>query len=205
MITVDNHGRGQGGRFERTPEQAENDSKAVRLRAQGASYPAIARALGYRDAGGAYKAVQRALAAVPEPAVEELRAIQGEELDQLQREAWKIIATPHLKVSNSGRVAVHPQTNEPLLDTAPAVAAINALVRISDRRAKLYGTDMPTRVQADVTLTGEQLTDAFNARIAELNAEIERRERAQAERLAEVERRKVEERRSPRWLPDLYD
>lgn len=200
---MDSHGRGRDGKFSRSAEMAEVDARAAGLRARGMSYAAIGRALGYQNESGARKAVARALTAVVEPAVEELRALAGEELDQLQREAWKIIATPHLRVSNSGRVAVHPQTNEPLLDTAPAVAAINALVRISDRRSKLFGLDAPVRAQVDIALTGQQLTDAFEARIAELNADIEREEREQRERFAEMERAEVEQRRPPRWLPDL--
>jgi hypothetical protein len=184
---VNSHGRGQGGKFTRTAQTAENDARAVRLRAQGASYSSIAKALGYHDESGAYKAVQRALAAIPAPEVEELRALQGEELDALRRGLWQVIYGTHYKVSNSGRVVMDPATGEPLLDPAPKISAGNALARVLDRQAKLFGLDQPTRVEASITL--ETAWQTIDAELARLNAEIE----------------EIEQHRPPRWLPDLIE
>lgn len=168
MATLD---RGNDGRFTRSEAHAETDAKAVRLRAQGASYSAIGKALGYSDASGAFRAVQRGLAAVVAPDVRELRLLQGEELDQVQRECWKIIAAPHLKSSNSGRVVLDPATQEPLLDPAPTIAALNTLLKVSARRAALFGLDAPTSLR--VEHAGDAM-ETYNAAYEALMAELDR-------------------------------
>jgi hypothetical protein len=165
-----NHDHGKDGRFVRTEQRAETDAKAVRLKAQGASYPAIARALGYASPGSAHKAVQRALAAIPAPGVRELRALQGEALDAIEVEAWRVLSSTHYKVSNSGRVVPDPHTGEPLHDPAPKIAAINALVRVSDRRAKLFGLDSPIRIEA--AISADEAWAVLDAHQAELEAQI---------------------------------
>jgi hypothetical protein len=175
-----NHDRGNDGRFTRTEQTAENDSRAVRLRAQGAPYSAIAKALGYSDPSGAYRAVQRALTAVPAPDVEQLRLLQGEELDMIQVEAWQVVKGRHLKVSNSGRIALDPLTQEPLTDPAPKVAALGVLLRAADRRAKLYGLDAPTQARVDVAMISpETAWGVIDAEVARLHAAIEAEERGQ--------------------------
>ena len=62
--------------------------RCVELAAQGMSYDAIAQAVGYTNRGGAYKAVSAALRAQQAPAVDELRALEVERLDALQRAFW---------------------------------------------------------------------------------------------------------------------
>lgn len=62
--------------------------RCVELAAQGMSYDAIAQAVGYANRGGAYKAIAAALRAQQAPAVDELRALEVERLDALQRAFW---------------------------------------------------------------------------------------------------------------------
>lgn len=71
---------------------AERQARAVDLRGRGWSFYAIARELGYSGPGAAFKAVERALAKIPAPQVQALRAGSGAHLDDLIREAWEIIA-----------------------------------------------------------------------------------------------------------------
>lgn len=143
-------------------------------------YAAIAKVLGYQNHSGAQKAVQRALAAIPAPDVEELRALQGEELDMIQIEAWQVVKGTHLKSSNSGKVVLDPTTGEPLHDPAPKVAALGVLLRAADRRARLYGLDAPTKATVDVSMmTAEAAFEVIDAQLARLNAEVEREERGQ--------------------------
>lgn len=170
METSDQGNRAPDGRFVRTADTAERDAQAVRLRARGGSYAGIAQALGYANKGSAAKAVQRALADIVRPDVEELRALMSEELDLIQVEAWQVVRGKHLKVSNSGRVAVDPLTQEPLLDPVPKISAINTLVKVSARRASLFGLDAPTAVRVE---TPVDVNAAFDAEIVRLNALIE--------------------------------
>ena len=62
--------------------------RCVELAAQGLSYDAIAEAAGYSNRGGAYKAVTAALRAQQTEAVDELRMLELERLDALQRSCW---------------------------------------------------------------------------------------------------------------------
>lgn len=102
-------------------ERAERDARAVQLRAEGATYRQIAAALGV-DLHTAHTAVQRAIAAVPVENVDTLRAVEGEHLDAL-------------------RAALIPAA------VAGDEKAAAVLVRISDRRSRLFGLDAPITVE----------------------------------------------------------
>lgn len=185
MATKKTHGEGnraRNGRFTRTPDTAARDATAVRMRVEGASVEEIAATLGYANKGSATKAIQRALADVSRPDVEQLRALQGAELDAIQRTAWEIIRTPHYKVSNSGRIVTDPATGEPMMDPAPVVGALGVLLRVRERRAKLLGLNAPDRSQVDMTVTPAEAAENLKAEIARMRAqqaELERIETAQ--------------------------
>ncbi len=84
-MATSSHGRSRGrnGQFTRSVDSAERDAEAARLRAQNLSFREIAERLGYADDSGAHKAVSRALAAVPAPAVGELRALSTARIEYL--------------------------------------------------------------------------------------------------------------------------
>jgi len=145
-----NHDHGKDGRFTRTLEGAERDTEAARLKSRGLSYSQIARNLGYETESGAYKAVQRALAAVPAESVDELRRIQSEQIDALTARAIEILESTHYAYTVHGELVRGPEgpngePGEPLLDSAPTLAAIDRLIRLAERRSKLMGLDAPTR------------------------------------------------------------
>lgn len=151
------------GRFVQEVETAERDAKAAELKATGMSYGAVARALGFADESGAYRAAQRAMRAIAEPA-RELRALELARLDFALQAAWKIMTMAHIAVSN-GRVVLHPETGAPLRDYGPVLAAIDRVIRIGERRAKLLGLDAPTKIEA---ITVDQIEQAINQLAEEL-------------------------------------
>lgn len=159
-------GRSGRGRFVRTIDTAERDAEACRLRNLGHSHDEIATALGFADRAGAYKAIERALRlTVQEPAAQQ-RAIQLARLDLLFREAWAVMKAEHVAVNN-GRVIMDP--NDPtkaLVDHGPVLSAIDRLLKIEERRAKLLGLDAPLKVEA-ITV------DQIEAEIARLAAEFD--------------------------------
>lgn len=159
-----NPGRSGKGKFIRTPESAERDAEACRLRGLGHNYGEIAEQLGYEDASGAWRAVDRALkATVQEPAAH-LRTIELARLDLLQRKAWDVLVAEHVVV-NQGRVVVDLDTGVPLVDHGPVLAAIDRLLKISESRRKLLGLDAPARV--------EMITaDDIDREVAKLAAEL---------------------------------
>jgi hypothetical protein len=156
--------RGKNGKFTRSLDTAEKDAEAARLRARGQSYREIAAALGYQDDSGSYRAVQRALVAtVAEPA-DELRALQVAQLDMLAQQALGVLEREHISISQ-GRVMCIDDV--PVPDDGPVLAAIDRLLKIQERRAKLLGLDAPSRHEV-VSL------DALDAEINRLSAELGR-------------------------------
>jgi len=154
--------RGGNGKFTRNVQTAQQDAEAARLRSAGVTYRGIAEALGICDASAARKSVERALlATVAEPS-EELRRLEILKLDQMSVVAWEILEDQHVRVS-AGRVMY--AGGVPVEDTRPVLAAIDRLLKISERRAKLMGLDAPVQISA-ITM------DALDAGILELEAEL---------------------------------
>jgi hypothetical protein len=161
-----NHERDNNGKFTRTLEHASQDAEAARLRARGITYDQIAVTLGYCDRTAARRAVERALVAtVAEPAAE-VRKLELDRLDEMYRAALAVLERQHLTVSH-GRI-IRTDSGDPLLDDAPALQAIDRMIRIMERRAKLLGLDAPAKVEV-ITL------DAIEAEIRRLSAELDDR------------------------------
>jgi hypothetical protein len=105
----------------RNLEAAEKQAQALQLRKAGASYDTIAEHLGYRGKQGAHKAVMAALRnSVREPA-EEYKRLELERLDVAQVALWRQVQAGNL-------------------------GAIDRLLKIMERRARLLGLDAPTKV-----------------------------------------------------------
>lgn len=138
-----------------TSEAHLNDALALRLRLSGATYPDIAKQLGYAGPSGAHAAVDRELRRrLTEPA-DQLRAIELLRLDRMQAALWKVLTSPlalGLEIANGGDA-------DDAENAAAALAkkvqffelekAIGRLLQISKRRADLMGLDAPKKV--DIT------------------------------------------------------
>ncbi|MBR7832483.1 hypothetical protein KDL01_04395 [Actinospica durhamensis] len=133
------------GRWLRTTADAHKDARAVQLRTQGMSLDQIAAELGYRHAASALKAISRALAAVPAASVGEYRELQNRQLDYMTATALEMLVNPHPLVTQSGRIVKDPETGEALEDPAVKARALDTLLKIATRRARLLGLDAPTR------------------------------------------------------------
>jgi len=167
-----NPDHGNDGRFTRTIEGAERDAKAARQKSRGQTYSQIAENLGYADASGAYRAVQRALAAVPAENVDELRRIQSEQLDALTAKAFEVLESTHFAHTVHGELVLAPD-GQPLIDDMPVLHAIDRLIRLAERRSKLMGLDAPSRHEV-ITL------DYLDAQIRDAAAELARAEAGEA-------------------------
>lgn len=140
-------GHSRTGSFVRTIENAEQDTQAARLRATGMSHAQIARVLGYADESGARRAVQRALAAVPVEAVEELRTLEAARLD-------------HLLERLAGGI------------DAGDVPAIESARKISESRRRLFGLDGPIQINMTETTQADlAMQDMLNEARAKAAAE----------------------------------
>jgi hypothetical protein len=135
------------GRFVENEETAERDAEAFRMRARGRLLREIAAELGFYDESAVRAALQRRNNRVTGPAVAEYRREMDAQLDELHREAMKVLEAKHLRINN-GEI-VHAD-GEPVIDDAPVLRAIETILKVQERRARLHGLDAPTKVQAEV-------------------------------------------------------
>ena len=155
-------GRGDPKTSPRRIEIAERRKKATQMRQAGASYETIARTMGYKSASNAVQDVQRYLAETAQEATAEVRAMELARLDMLWQKAMAVLVRNHITVSNGKVISVDGKN---LVDDGPTLAAIDRLLKIQERRAKLLGLDAPAKHEV-VTI------DAVEAEIAKLTAEL---------------------------------
>lgn len=107
----------------------ERTRRALELRKAGATYEAIAQALGYNGANGAWQAVKRGIEqGIQEPAAE-LRYIQYERLNNMLLVEW-----PKVQSGDEN--------------------AIRTCLQIMDKMDRLMGTDAPIKTEVDVSIDG---------------------------------------------------
>lgn len=124
-----------------TPQAIANKEKAVQalaLRKTGATYEQIAQALGYASRGAAHRAVQRLLKAHEVEEVDALRKLEDSRLDEMLFAIYKAARGGDL-------------------------GAIDRILRIAERRAKLWGLDASAKM--DVTSGGEPLRHIIEVEI----------------------------------------
>lgn len=147
---------------------AARRAKLVEFRRKKIPYSQFYEELGYASVQAARKDFTRALEesiAAQHTSVEVYREEQLEELDYLAEEAHKILRARHYVVTQSGRIVEDPETGQPMVDDGPVLAAIDRLVKILDRVAKLRGLDAPQRLEV-------MTIDAIEAAIADLNQQL---------------------------------
>jgi hypothetical protein len=98
---------------------------------------------------GAYEAVKRAIADIPKDGAEEVLKMELKKLDYLESRAAEVLDKKHYHVTPGGKLV--DLDGEILEDDAPVLQAIQTLVKIADRRARLLGLNAPTRTE----LTGK--------------------------------------------------
>ena len=149
-------------------DRAVSDDRALALRRQHVSYREIARQLGLSSPSRAHAAVRRAIAAEPFDDVEAVRRDIAEQLDEALGLARSIIRRAALVGPASG---TRPAVN----DDDRAVRALETYVRLLDRKAKLFGADLPVRRFVQVEVITDELLRAegerLEAELAELSAE----------------------------------
>lgn len=143
-------------------DSPERDAEAFRMKSRGATLVEIAMALAYTDSSHVSKALKRHIDRIVTPAADEYRKLMDERLDHMRREALRVLETTHYKVNNG--VVVHATLEEcgcpawetcphakPLLDDSPVLAAIDRLLKIEERQARLHGLDAPVKHDVSVS------------------------------------------------------
>jgi hypothetical protein len=166
------------GRFKPSFDVMERDYRAAVRRAQGASYQQIADELDYSDKGDAHHGVASGLALIEreELDLDAARVKMAAENAELRAKLWDDFLHPPPLTDRLGRV-VHDDQGQVVPDFDAKMKAAGALLRASERLARLLGTDPPGR---QIILTGDLI-----------EAEILRAETALAERGITLPRRQV--------------
>jgi hypothetical protein len=175
VTTTDRHNipRGGNGKFIADIDTARRDSQACILRRDGHTYDEIATQLGYADRSVAYNAVQRALLSVVKDAAEELRTLELERLDYLWKRVVQVLERRHYTVQIGKVISVTDEYGNKVMlqDDGPVLAAVDRLLKIQERRAKLLGLDAPKQIEI-ITL------DAIQAEIRRLEESMGVQERS---------------------------
>ena len=141
----------------RRVKATEKQRQALELRKAGASYDEIARKIGYSSKSGAYKSVTSALSKMLKEPAEELRTLEMARLDRLLVGVWSAATQ-----GNQG--------------------AIDRVLRILERRAKLLGLDAPQRRELSGPDGGPiETIDARSRLLASIEREMEAPEAAAEE------------------------
>lgn len=148
---------------------AERRTRAIQLRMAGLTCQAVADQLGYGTASAASQDINRALAQRLKQEDEQvalMAALSSERLDAMTRTAWAEMRRRHTLVSN-GRV-MKDEDGAPLPDPDQNLRAIDRLLRIEDRRSKLFGMDAALKVEVSdhVDSEIERLADQLAAAAA---------------------------------------
>lgn len=151
-------------------EVATREAQALELRRNGATYAQIGDRIGISESAAA-KMVKRVLARYVVEAVPDVRKLELDRLDLLQRTALLVMGRTHYVTSGGKVVYTTPADGQravPLVDDGPVLAAIDRLVRIGESRRRLLGVDPPIR--HDVTVR----TDAeIEAELADVKRQLD--------------------------------
>jgi hypothetical protein len=144
--TGDSQFRARDGqnRFVRTLESAARDAQAAQLRAEGWTLTAIAEELGYYDKSTARKAIRGVLSEIVRGPAEKLLQLHMDRLENLYDAALDVLETDHVVVSH-GKV-VTGADGQPLMDSAPKLAAIREARQTLDAFWNLTGMKQPAKV-----------------------------------------------------------
>jgi hypothetical protein len=163
-----------------TPQSHNNRAETAELRAE--AYRLKLRGFSDREAGARMgvshttiqnwtkqEADERVL-----PLADELRKVQLERLGEMRQAALEVLERIHFAVSH-GKVVEDPDGG-PLEDSAPRLAAIDRLLRVEERIARLMGLDAPTRSEIEARIEpkpAELLAKIAAARTAQAATEAE--------------------------------
>ncbi|MGH9094983.1 MAG: hypothetical protein ACRDXE_07470, partial [Acidimicrobiales bacterium] len=104
----------------------------------------------YSDRGAAHKAIVRVQAAVdamePTPSLEDMRTAARTRNERMAYEVNRIFRRHHPLLDRAGRI-VRNDKGEPLDDDMVKLAAVDRMIKLDDRLARLYGMDAATKYE----------------------------------------------------------
>jgi hypothetical protein len=156
--------KGSGRR--RTVAQMEKDARSLELFCQGQTYRQIGTTQGVSSTA-AYHAVKRALADRQKDKLEQVDHFTAaiERIQAGLRRCQEIIDGRFVSVTASGKVAVDPDTGEPLLDAGPKQRAVTEMRHLNEQLIVLMDLKPPAKSRVEVVT--EDVVDREIAKLAE--------------------------------------
>lgn len=152
-----------------SPQRHDFEAKVLAMKRDGMTVAQISRELDYSDTY-IRKCLRSALKTIVIDNVEDLRKVENLKLDRLEKEVMAVLQAFHPLVSSgevvrdtiddeNGVPLIDPETGKfktyKLKDAGPVLAAVAKAISVMERRAKLLGLDMPTKV-AQTTPDGQK-------------------------------------------------
>lgn len=145
-------------------KRAEQIADIMQMRTAGFSFAHMARKYGCSETY-VRKLFDRGISKIVKADVDKVRVQESERLDDLHEKAMALFEKEYLMVS-SGKIVSYTQEVEGedgdldvekvmLKDVAPKLQAMDRILKIMERRAKLLGLDMPTKI-APTDPSGEE-------------------------------------------------
>ena len=157
--------RNGNGVFVRTEEQVRKDHEAAAMQARSMKLREIGEHFNVTPQAAALM-IARAIEDIPRGSTIELVAVEIEKLDAIERAALQIMERPHPVVSASGKIVTRVvevdgtlQAVE-VLDDGVVLAAMDRLLKVGERRARLLGLNAPTNIRMEVVSYDTDTIDA---------------------------------------------
>ena len=138
--------------------RAEETRWCLEQRLKSRSYPEIARAsaseIGPKlSQTVVFRRVQDGIEGLVKEPAEQVRAMELARLDEMESAVRRVRDTQHVHVSG-GKIVLGGD-GEPLIDHGPVLLATDRLLKIHERRARLWGIDAPVQGQTETTVRYE--------------------------------------------------
>ncbi len=124
---------------------AKRAKEAFELHLAGWGWDEIAAKQGYANRSCAWLAADRWMRRLVQVPAEKVRKIEVERTRLLIRKVMEVLEKHH-PVLYKGKIVTDPKTKQRLENSAPVFGAIERLISIMERRAKLLGLDMPVKI-----------------------------------------------------------
>lgn len=156
---------GRYGKTGNPAQRAELAAKAYSMALKGETYTAIGKALGVSRTTVATLCSEY-VTELTVPLADDMRKREDDKLNRLEALAWKLLADKHIAYQHGKVVMLDGSAIE---DTEPVFKAIDRVLKVSERRSKLWGIDMPTKSEHTIR-TDSVVDDSILALVAEMEA-----------------------------------
>jgi hypothetical protein len=132
-------------------ETQQKRARMLAMRLAGVSYQQIADEVGYKNGSVVSSMIGKMLkdhVKANSMSLENMRQLELEHLESLRVVACEIMERFHLTITPSGKIIA--LDGVPVEDDGPKLAAIDRLIKIHEKIARLLGIEAPERVQSEI-------------------------------------------------------